>query len=457
MYQDEAQKPLDASDLTDAQCREEVQRMRKLLKEKFSPLQEMADIPITSPFRDVPMGPPDAILGIKEAFDKDTYDGKVNLSVGAYRDNDGKPVVLPSIRQAEKIILDQEKNHEYAPIAGLAEFVEVSLKFAYGADAEVLASKRVAGLQSLSGTGSLRVVGEFYAKMFGTATRVYVPNPTWGNHIAIFKNCGLDVRKYRYYHPQTRGLDLEGMLQDIWDAEPGSVFLLHACAHNPTGVDPSQEQWKMISRLLLNKRHKVFFDSAYQGFASGDSEQDAWAIREFIRDGHFISLAQSFAKNFGLYGERIGCVSLVCSDEAEASRVLSQLKLAARAQYSNPPLYGARIVHTILSDPSLHAQWALECQGMARRIIEMRQLLRATLESKEEGAGASSSWAHITEQIGMFCYTGLSGDQVKRLAEEFHIYFPVNGRISICGVNTNNVQYIADAFHAVTAQSSSKL
>ena len=254
----------------------------------------------------------------------------------------------------------------------------------------------------------------------------------------------MDVRQYAYYDPSTRGLDFKGLINDVQSAPDQSVFLLHACAHNPTGVDPSLEQWKQMSVEMKKKQHVVFFDCAYQGFASGDADKDAKAIRQFVADGHNVFLSQSYAKNFGLYGERIGALSVVGRDANEAARIESQLKILIRPMYSNPPIHGALIVSEILSDPALSKQWYGECKGMADRIISMRNLLRSNLETQ-----TTQSWKHITDQIGMFCYTGLSEDQVNTLIESHHIYLTKDGRISMAGVNSRNVDYIASSIAEV--------
>ena len=241
-------------------------------------------------------------------------------------------------------------------------------------------------------------------------------------------------------------LDINGILKTIKSAPASSAFLFHACAHNPTGVDPTKQQWKQISDAIKAAGCGVIFDCAYQGFASGDMEGDAYAIRLFVEEGHQVCLAQSFAKNFGLYGERCGAASVVCASKEEKERVVSQLKVAARTLWSNPPLYGARIVQTVLGDPKLKAQWYEECAGMAKRIISMRAALVENLKK----AGSTRDWSHITSQIGMFAYTGLTKPQVERCIKEFHIYLTMNGRISIAGLNTHNVEYVAKAFHEVT-------
>jgi aspartate aminotransferase len=262
------------------------------------------------------------------------------------------------------------------------------------------------------------------------------------------KDAGLVVKQYTYYKPATCGLDFEGLMRDVEAAPEKSIFLLHACAHNPTGVDPSKSQWSELSQLMLNKQHIPFFDCAYQGFASGNAEEDAWAIRKFVEDGHCISLAQSYAKNFGLYGERVGALSVVGKDAEEAERLLSQLKIVVRPMYSNPPIYGARIVQTVLENPALYAKWTVECKGMADRIITMRSLLR----SKLEGLGNPRPWNHITDQIGMFAFSGLDEAAVARMRSEYGIYMTKDGRISMAGVSSSNVDYIANAIHTVTTK-----
>eukprot|EP00639_Heterosigma_akashiwo_P001693 CAMPEP_0194575838 /NCGR_PEP_ID=MMETSP0292-20121207/11171_1 /TAXON_ID=39354 /ORGANISM="Heterosigma akashiwo, Strain CCMP2393" /LENGTH=350 /DNA_ID=CAMNT_0039427723 /DNA_START=235 /DNA_END=1284 /DNA_ORIENTATION=- len=338
-----------------------------------------------SDFADVPLAPPDAIFGLNEAFRNDPNPNKVSLGVGAYRDDEGRPFLLPSVRQAEEELLAARLDHEYAGIDGLRDFVDLSLAFAYGADSEALAAGRVAGVQAVSGTGALRLGAEFLAGFLGRGAPVYLPAPTWGNHSAIMRAAGLEPREYAYLDAATGGVDFPALLAAVRAAPAGSVFLLHACAHNPTGADPDRAQWAELSAALLARGHRPFFDAAYQGFATGDAEADAWALRRFAADGHGLLLAQSFSKNFGLYGQRVGCLSAVGRDAGEAARLLSQLKAAARPMYSNPPLYGARVVARVLGDPVLRARWAADCRGMAERIARMRGLLRRRLEAREGG------------------------------------------------------------------------
>jgi len=392
------------------------------------------------------MGPPDPILGLSERFQKDTFPQKVNVGVGAYRGDDGKPHVLESVRTAEKRVLEAGMNHEYAPIVGVQSYVNKSLEFVYGSDSP--AADRTAAVQALSGTGALRVCFSFLSRFMGDqlGNKIYMPQPTWGNHIPIANDSGLDVEFYKYYDDDKMWMDFSGMLADVKKAPDGSAFLLHACAHNPTGIDPTVEEWKELSSLMKEKKHIPVFDSAYQGFASGNSEVDAFAIRHFVEEGHNIALCQSYAKNFGLYGERIGTFSIVCGDEEEKERVLSQLKILIRPMYSNPPIYGARIVDEILSDDKLRAQWSGECKGMADRIIEMREAMVSELAA----AGSTKDWSHVTRQIGMFCFSGLSPDQVDTMVNTHHIYMTKNGRISMAGITSQNIRYIAQAMHEVS-------
>lgn len=318
-----------------------------------------------------------------------------------------------------------------------------------GDDSAALKERRVVVSQSISGTGALRLGADFLDRFYnreGLCRTVYLPTPTWGNHQAIFRDAHLEVRNYRYFDKTTNGLDLKGMLEDIRAAPKGSVILLHACAHNPTGVDPTTEEWKAIEETIRAAGHFVFFDMAYQGFASGDPDKDAWAVRYFVQMSHDPIVAQSFAKNMGLYGERAGAVSIFCRDAEEKARVESQLKIVIRPMYSNPPIHGARLVATVLGDPQLKGTWLKEVKMMADRITSMRLALRQELEA----LGSKIPWNHITDQIGMFCYTGLKTEQVERITKEYHVYLTKDGRISIAGINSSNVKYLAQAIHKVT-------
>lgn len=394
----------------------------------------------------VEMGPPDPILGVTEAFKKDTNPKKMNLGVGAYRDDQGKPFVLPSVKAAEQKILTSSLNKEYAPIGGEADFGKMSADLAFGEGNNVTSEGRNVSVQCISGTGSLRVGANFLAKWFPGNKTIYLPKPSWGNHTPIFKHAGLEVGSYGYYDPTTCGLNFAAACEDIKKIPENSIILLHACAHNPTGVDPRPEQWKELSSIIKERKLYVYFDMAYQGFASGDVDGDAFAVRHFLAEGHNICLAQSYAKNMGLYGERAGCFTVVCQDKEEASRVMSQIKILIRPMYSNPPIHGARIVTEILGNADLRKQWLGDVKGMADRIISMRTRLRDGLARE----GSTLNWQHITDQIGMFCFTGMTPEQVENITKNHSVYLTKDGRISIAGISSTNVDYLAHAIHDVT-------
>ncbi|KAL6770488.1 AST1 [Auxenochlorella protothecoides x Auxenochlorella symbiontica] len=398
---------------------------------------------MSSIFSEVPEAPADAILGISVAYKNDKNPRALNLGVGAYRTEDGKPLVLEVVREAERRLLDDPKqDKEYLGQAGVPAFCRGSAKLAFGEDSPVLKEGRNATVQGLSGTGSLRVGAEFLAGFYPGVKQVLIPNPSWANHKAIFEAAGLQTAQYRYYKPATRGLDYEGLLEDLGAAPRGAVVLLHACAHNPTGVDPTHEQWAGILDAVRDRGLLPFFDSAYQGFASGDLDGDAASIRMFAEAGLELLLAQSFAKNMGLYGERAGALTVVSADADTSARVESQLKRVIRAMYSNPPRHGAEIVAAILSDPELYALWKAELKGMADRIISMREHLHAALRER----GTPGTWDHIQDQIGMFSYTGLTRRQVADcLTAKHHVYMTLDGRISMAGLSPESCKYLAAA------------
>lgn len=362
--------------------------------------------------------------------------------------------------QADELLRnDPDLNHEYLPIAGLPDFTSASQKLVLGKKSPAIAEKRVISLQTISGTGAVHLGALFLAKFYNpsnaAAKAVYLSNPTWANHNQIFGNVGLPVKQYPYFSKQTKGLDFEGMIGSLKEAPEGSVILLHACAHNPTGVDPTETQWKEIAEVMKAKKHFPFFDTAYQGFASGSLEKDGWAINYFVEQGFELVVAQSYAKNFGLYGERAGCFHFVTSPGSSAvettQRVGSQLAILQRSEISNPPAYGARIASLVLNDDKLFAQWEEDLRTMSGRIKDMRQAVRSRLEEYQ----TPGTWHHVTEQIGMFSFTGLNEQQVAKLREKYHIYMTKNGRISMAGLNTNNVEYFAKSLDAVVRESSS--
>eukprot|EP00941_MAST-03F_sp_MAST-3F-sp1_P002889 g2889.t1 len=402
-------------------------------------------------FQNVTPVPEDAIFRTKTMFKLDTDPRKVNLGVGAYRDDEGKPWVLPTVKVAEKELnvqlISGSLNHEYLPITGFDQFILLAAKLALGDDSPAIINGRYCGVQALSGTGALRLGAEFLQRFLpssdGYARTIYLSTPTWGNHKTIFRAAGLEVHNYRYYNSSTRGFDCEGMLKDLSLATPGAIVLLHCCAHNPTGVDPSQEEWRKICQVVKKRNLFPFFDSAYQGFATGDLERDAFPLRLFEQEGLSFFVAQSFSKNFGLYNERAGCLQVVNVSNFEAKAIKSRLALIIRHMYSNPPNHGAKIVAKVLSDPKLYESWRKDICVMSNRIISMREALVKELLSR--GAPSSTNWSHITSQIGMFSYTGLNPEQVKFIREKYHVYCLNSGRISMAGLNTGNIGHVADA------------
>ncbi|XP_052006370.1 aspartate aminotransferase, cytoplasmic-like [Xyrauchen texanus] len=404
-------------------------------------------------FAEVPEAAPVAVFKLSADFREDQNPNKVNLGVGAYRTDECQPWVLPVVRKVEKIIAeDHSLNHEYLPILGLPEFRSSASKIALGDDSPAIKENRVGAVQCLGGTGALKIGAEFLRRWYNgtdnTKTPVYVSAPTWENHNAVFSNAGFeDIRPYKYWAAEKRGLDLAGFLGDLESAPDHSIFVLHACAHNPTGTDPTQEQWKQIAEIMKRKNLFAFFDSAYQGFASGNLEKDAWAIRYFVSLGFELFCAQSFSKNFGLYNERVGNLTIVGKDQENVNRVLSQMEKIVRITWSNPPSQGARLVAITLNSPELFAEWKDNVKTMADRVL----LMRAQLKEKLIALGTPGIWEHITEQIGMFSFTGLNPKQVEYMVKEKHIYLMASGRINMCGLTSKNIDYVAESIHeAVT-------
>lgn len=310
-------------------------------------------------------------------------------------------------------------------------------------------------MQTISGTGAVHLGALFLSRFYPRASNqpIYFSSPTWANHNQIFSNVRLPIKTYPYFSAQTKGLDFDGMRSTIDQAPEGSIILLHACAHNPTGVDPTRDQWIELSKIIRQRKHFPFFDCAYQGFASGNLEHDAWAVRYFVSQGFEMCIAQSFAKNFGLYGERAGAFHFVTGPGPDAvntiTRLASQLAILQRSEISNPPAYGARIASTILNDAALFKEWEANLRTMSGRIKDMRTALRTKLE---ELNGKEGSWKHITDQIGMFSFTGLSEGQTVKLRDEAHVYMTKNGRISMAGLNEANVEYVAKAIDKVVRE-----
>ncbi|XP_063047691.1 aspartate aminotransferase, cytoplasmic isoform X1 [Engraulis encrasicolus] len=406
-----------------------------------------------SAFAEVPQAAPVAVFKLTADFRDDKDSKKVNLGVGAYRTDEGQPWVLPVVKRVEKLLVeDNSLNHEYLPILGLPEFRSNASKIALGDDSPAIKENRVGAVQCLGGTGALKIGAEFLRRWYnGTdnlKTPVYVSAPTWENHNAVFGQAGfVDVRPYHYWDAENRGLDIKGFLGDMEAAPEHSIFVLHACAHNPTGTDPTQDQWKQIAEVMKRRNLFVFFDSAYQGFASGCLDKDAWAVRYFISEGFEMFCAQSFSKNFGLYNERVGNLTVVCQDSEKLTRVLSQMEKIVRVTWSNPPSQGARIVATTITTPELFQEWKDNVKTMADRVL----LMRAQLREKLIALGTPGTWDHITQQIGMFSFTGLNPKQVEYMIKEKHIYLMASGRINMCGLTTKNIDYVAESIHdAVT-------
>lgn len=401
-------------------------------------------------FAGVQEAPADPILGTTLLFNKDEDPKKINLGVGAYRTSEGKPYVLPVILKAEQLLLEDRRtgiiDKESSPIDGPPRLKDLTQTLILGQDCGAVKDGRITSVQTLSGTGALRVVSEFVKKYLpAVCHNIFVSNPTWGNHPAIFQSAGLTVKTYPYWKENGRSLDFDGMIAAFQCAPFGSTVLLHACAHNPTGVDPTEEQWGQIADILLARRLVPVIDSAYQGYASGSLDKDAFACRLLEKKGLEMFVCQSFAKNLGLYGERVGMVHVICKDTAKAQCVLSQLKAVIRPMYSSPPAHGANLVMKVLGDEANCAQWKVELKEMADRILAVRAKLRKGLEDK----GTPGTWNHVTDQIGMFSYTGLSTEQCERLIETHHIYLLKSGRISLAGLNDANLEHMVQAVDEV--------
>ncbi|KAK6162116.1 hypothetical protein DH2020_001957 [Rehmannia glutinosa] len=403
-----------------------------------------------SRFNDITMAPPDPILGVSEAFKADDHEMKLNLGVGAYRTEDLQPYVLNVVKKAENLMLERGDNKEYLPIEGLAAFNKVTAELLFGADNAVIQEQRVATVQGLSGTGSLRLAAALIERYF-PGSKVLISSPTWGNHKNIFNDAGVPWSEYRYYDPKTVGLDFDGMIADIKAAPEGTFVLLHGCAHNPTGIDPTPEQWERIADVIQEKSHIPFFDVAYQGFASGSLDKDASSVRLFAARGMELLIAQSYSKNLGLYAERIGAINVVCSSSEVAKRVKSQLKRIARPMYSNPPIHGARIVANVVGNSDLFNEWKEEMELMAGRIMSVRKKLYDSLSAKDN---SGKDWSFILKQIGMFSFTGLNKAQTENMTSKWHVYMTKDGRISLAGLSSAKCEYLADAiidsFHNVS-------
>ena len=394
-------------------------------------------------FSAVEMAPRDPILGLNEQFNADTNPAKVNLGVGVYFDDNGKLPLLACVQAAEKTMMDKPTPRGYLPIDGIVAYDAAVKSLVFGADSEVVTSGRVATVQGIGGTGGLKIGADFLKKLNPNA-KVLISDPSWENHRALFTNAGFEVESYRYYDAANRGVDFAGMLADLNAAAPGTIILLHACCHNPTGYDITAAQWDQVIAAVQAKNLVPFLDMAYQGFGYGIKEDGA-VIGKFVAAGLDFFVSTSFSKSFSLYGERVGALSVVCKDKEETSRVLSQLKIVIRTNYSNPPIHGGAIVAAVLGNPELRALWETELGEMRVRIKAMRQKLVDGLKA----AGVKQDMSFITTQIGMFSYSGLTKDQMVRLRSEFGVYGTDTGRMCVAALNSKNIDYVCAAIAKV--------
>lgn len=394
-------------------------------------------------FAGVEMAPRDPILGVTEAFNADPNPRKVNLGVGIYYNDDGKVPLLECVRRAERQLVDASQPRAYLPIDGLAAYDKAVQALVFGADSPLIRDKRVITVQALGGTGALKVGADFIRRLSPGAS-VWISDPSWENHRALFENAGFKVNAYRYYDPGTRGLDFDGMAAALSAIPKGDVVVLHACCHNPTGADLAQTQWTTVIDTVRSRGLVPFLDLAYQGFGDG-IDADAFAVRAFAAAGVPMFVSNSFSKSFSLYGERVGALSIVADTADEAARLLSQVKRIVRTNYSNPPTHGGRVVATVLESPELRAIWESELAGMRDRIRDMRRQLVEKLRSVAPGA----NYDFVIRQRGMFSYSGLTKDQVGRLGTEFSVYAIDTGRICVAALNTRNIDYVADAIAKV--------
>ena len=389
------------------------------------------------------MAAPDPILGLTEQFNQDPNPNKINLGIGVYLDENGINPVLKSVKRAEEMWLAEEKSKNYLGIAGEAQYGELDRELMFGRGHPVLSENRAVTLHTPGGTGALRLGGDFIKGMWPKAA-IWMSDPTWANHLGIFAASGLVVNIYPYYDGASQTLRFEEMLSVLERIPEGDAVLIHACCHNPTGLDPAPDQWKTLVALFQRRRLLPFLDFAYQGLGNGVDE-DALAVREFGAAGLSFLVAHSYSKCLGLYRERVGALTLVTGSSDEAQRVMSQVKLVARANYSNPPAHGGKVVELVLGDPGLRAQWLEELTAMRERILAMRRLFAATLKE----LGVQRDFGFLAGQRGMFSFSGISRQEVLRLRKEFGIYLIENGRINVAGMTGENMPYLCNAIAAV--------
>ena len=396
-------------------------------------------------FENIQVAPADPILGLNDAYRNDPHPNKINLGVGVYKDELGATPILKSVKQAEERLVETEKTKSYLSIEGTEAYRKAVQELLFGADHDVITKQRAHTAQSPGGTGALRIAAEFIKKHMPGAT-VWVSNPTWANHQAIFQSVGLEVGSYAYYDAASKSLDFEAMLASLSQVPEGDVVLFHGCFHNPTGIDPTKEQWAQLAKLCSKQGFLPLFDFAYQGFGAG-LEEDAAGLRVFLDQVQEMLIANSFSKNFGLYNERVGAITVICETSEHADAAFSQVKRCIRANYSNPPSHGAAVVTEVLTNPQLRSLWEMELQAMRTRIHEMRSLFVSTLRAK----GVEQDFSFISQQNGMFSFSGLNPDQVAQLRSEFGIYIVGSGRISVAGMTKDNMEPLCEAIAKVLA------
>ena len=393
-------------------------------------------------FSAIEMAPRDPILGITEAFNADTNTAKINLGVGVYYDDKGKVPLLECVQKAEAKLMETPTPRTYLPIEGLAAYDKAVQELVFGADSPVIQEKRALTVQAIGGTGALKIGADFL-KRFLPASDVYISDPSWENHRALFESAGFTVHNYAYYDAATRGVNFDGMLAALKAMPAGAIVVLHACCHNPTGADLSQDQWDQVIAAVQAGNLVPFLDMAYQGFANGIDEDGA-VVRRFAATGMAMLVSNSFSKSFSLYGERVGALSIVATTGEEATRVLSQLKRVVRTNYSNPPTHGGKVVATVLATPELRKLWEEELAGMRLRIRDMRGAMVEKLKAK----APAHDFEFVRQQVGMFSYSGLTKEQVGKLRDE-SIYAVDTGRICVAALNSTNIDRVVDAIAKV--------
>jgi aromatic-amino-acid transaminase len=391
----------------------------------------------------IEMAPRDPILGITEAYNADKNPKKANLGVGVYYDDNGKLPLLECVRKAEAQMMEKLSPRGYLPIDGLVAYDKAVQDLVFGADSAVVKDKRAVTAQAIGGTGALKLGADFL-KRFAPNAQVWISDPSWENHRALFESAGFVVNNYPYYDDASHGVNFAGMLDTLKSVPAGSIILLHACCHNPTGADLTDAQWKEVIAVITSRGLIPFLDMAYQGFGDG-IESDGKVVRQFAEAGGPVFVSNSFSKSFSLYGERVGALSIVANNAEEAARVLSQLKRVIRTNYSNPPTHGGQVVATALASPELRALWEEELAGMRVRIREMRKALVEKLKAKAPG----HDFDFVIQQRGMFSYSGLTKEQVGRLRDEYSIYAVDTGRICVAALNSGNIDYVVDAIAKV--------